>query len=74
VVCFEKAVQRIKNNDREAAGYVRAVDFKLVDFFDKEAKRQIILIYTLGEDGIVREFANGKWVPFPIAKEGAGAF
>jgi len=52
---------------------IRAVDFKVINFFDKHAQtsdgnkgREIVLIYALGEDGVVREFANGKWVPFPI--------
>jgi hypothetical protein len=46
---------------------------EVVHFFDKKqintdgsVGREIILIYTLGEDGVVREFANGKWVAFPI--------
>ena len=52
---------------------IRAVDFRVINFYDKQAPatdggkgREIILIYALGEDGVVREFANGKWVPFPI--------
>jgi hypothetical protein len=60
---------RIKTNNGEAGDLVRAVDFKVVDFFDPELKRQIILLYALGEDGIVHEFANGKWHAFPIAKQ-----
>jgi hypothetical protein len=60
-----------KNGDGEPV--IRAVDFKVINFYDKRVKaadgqmgREIILIYALGEDGVVREFANGKWAAFPI--------
>ena len=60
-----------KNGDGEPV--IRAVDFKVINFYDKRVERkdgqmgsEIILIYALGEDGVVREFANGKWVAFPI--------
>jgi hypothetical protein len=46
---------------------------EVVNFFDKKqlntdgsTGREIILIYALGEDGVVREFANGQWTAFPI--------
>jgi hypothetical protein len=52
---------------------IKVADFQVVHFFDEKAQRkdgqlgsEIILIYALGEDGVVREYANGKWVPFPI--------
>jgi hypothetical protein len=52
---------------------IKAVDFKVIHFLDKHAPandggkgREIILVYSLGEDGVIREFSNGKWVPFPI--------
>jgi hypothetical protein len=52
---------------------IKATDFTVIHFYDEKAKRadgqvggEIILIYALGEDGVVREYANGKWVPFPI--------
>jgi hypothetical protein len=46
--------------------HIKAVSFSTVTFFDSKQDRQVILLYSLGEDGIVREFANGKWVGFPI--------
>jgi hypothetical protein len=46
--------------------YIKAQSFSTVTFFDSKQDRQVILLYSLGEDGIVREFANGKWVGFPI--------
>jgi hypothetical protein len=67
-----------QNGDR-GRPVIRAVDFKVINFFDRHAAvqgvsakghldkgREVILIYALGEDGVVREFANGKWVAFPI--------
>jgi hypothetical protein len=56
--------------------YCPAVDFKVIHFYDKrcphpegEVGREIILLYALGEDGIVREYVNGAWVPLPIPLE-----
>lgn len=53
--------------------YIKAIAFQAVNFFDKRAVttdgkmgREIIIIYSLGEDGIIREFAGGKWIAFPI--------
>jgi hypothetical protein len=52
---------------------IKVTDFQVISFFDEKAKRndgaagsEIILIYALGEDGVVREFANGKWTAFPV--------
>ncbi len=52
---------------------IKATDFKVVHFYDKKAIRpdgetgtEIVLLYSLGEDGVIREFSNGKWTPFPI--------
>lgn len=59
-----------KTNGQEESpapsSYIRAQRFETVHFYDAKAKRQIIILYALGEDGIVREFTNGKWVGFPI--------
>jgi hypothetical protein len=53
--------------------YIPATDFKVIHFYDKRAPapdglvgREIILLYALGQDGVVREFANGKWTSLPI--------
>ena len=51
--------------------YIRAKQFETVTFYDSKMKRQVIILYTLGEDGVIREFSNGKWTPFPIAEESA---
>jgi hypothetical protein len=52
---------------------VKAVGFQAIHFYDKKARRpdgetgsEIVLIYALGEDGVIREFSGGKWTPFPI--------
>jgi hypothetical protein len=53
---------------------IKAVDFQVINFFDEKAFRadgkpgvEVILIYALGEDGVVREFAGGQWTAFPIS-------
>jgi hypothetical protein len=52
---------------------IKACDFQVISFHDPKALRQdglvgseVILIYALGVDGIIREFANGRWTAFPI--------
>jgi hypothetical protein len=64
---------RLSRNNLHLVQKIKATDFKVVHFFDEKAQRkdgqigsEVILIYALGEDGIIREYANGKWVPFPI--------
>ena len=48
---------------------IKALSYSTVSFFDTEQKRQVIVLYSLGEDGIVREYAGGKWNPFPITSQ-----
>ena len=60
----------------EASGngsVIKACDFQVINFHDARAAlpdgtlgREIILLYALGEDGVVREFSNGQWTPLPI--------
>jgi hypothetical protein len=35
----------------------------------KPIEREIILMYALGEDGIMYEMAAGKWLALPIVEE-----
>ena len=46
--------------------HIAVTQFQAVTFFDKKLERQIIILYALGEDGIVREFTNGVWNPYPV--------
>lgn len=48
---------------------IEARAFQAVTFFDETQKRQVIVLYSLGADGIVREFINGKWNTYPIHEE-----
>jgi hypothetical protein len=48
---------------------IKAVSFQAVTFFDELQKRQVIVLYALGEDGIVREYNNNQWNPYPITFE-----
>lgn len=45
---------------------IKAAAFQAVTFYDGDLKRQIIVLYSLGEDGIIREYANHNWTPYPI--------
>jgi hypothetical protein len=48
---------------------IPAVQFQAVTFFDKNQDRQVIVLYSLGQDGIVREYVGQKWHPYPIQRE-----
>jgi hypothetical protein len=51
------------------AKLVKVVQFELVSFYDQSQKpepRQVVIIYALGADGVVREFSGGKWQAFPV--------
>ena len=52
-----------------SAPAIKATQFEVVSFYDELAKRQFIILYSLGADGIIREYANGKWTAFPITEE-----
>ena len=56
----------MKNKPNGNASYVRATQLHVINFYDAKEERQVIMMYTLGEDGIVREFYNGAWHPYPI--------
>lgn len=45
---------------------IKAVDFQVIHLIDQKSNQNVILLYTLGEDGILREYTGGKWTPFPI--------
>ena len=61
-----------KQNEANHA-VLKVAQFQVIHFYDKKARRpdgeigsEVVLIYALGEDGVVREFANGKWTTFPV--------
>jgi hypothetical protein len=60
-----------RNNGPKAVAQsiIKAKEFSTVTFFDEAQKRQVVILYSLGEDGIVREYSNGKWTAFPITEE-----
>lgn len=56
-------------------GVIKAVQMEVIHFHDAKFQnqdgttgREAVILYTLGEDGIVREFVGGKWMPFPISE------
>jgi hypothetical protein len=60
-----------RNNGPRAVtqSIIKAKEFSTVTFFDEAQKRQVVILYSLAEDGIVREYSNGKWTAFPITEE-----
>jgi hypothetical protein len=40
----------------------------LKDEIGKHIRRQVILLYALGEDGVVYEMASGKWLALSITE------
>jgi hypothetical protein len=39
--------------------YIKACQFQTINFYDESLKRPVILLYVLGVDGAIHEFANG---------------
>ena len=46
--------------------YLKVCQFHAVHFHDKELKREVVILYALTVDGIIREYTNGVWKGFPI--------
>lgn len=53
----------------------KVLNFSVVNFEDtvidgkgNESRRQIILLYALGQDGVIYEMSGGKWLALPIEK------
>lgn len=61
--------KRTEVNHEPIATYVKVCQFEVVDFYDQKNKQHVIIMYSLGEDGIIREFTGGKWQAFPIRDE-----
>jgi hypothetical protein len=53
----------------ESSYIVRVLQFQAVTFYDTAQQRQIIVLYSLGEDGIIREYGGNAWKPYPITKD-----
>jgi hypothetical protein len=51
---------------RSNGAQIKATSFQTVTFFDEKQQKQIVLLYTLGSDGIVREYQGDHWHPYPI--------
>jgi hypothetical protein len=63
------STKRISVRNGQTKAYIKVVAFAPITFYDAKLERQIIILYSLGEDGIVREFNNNKWTGFPIQDE-----
>lgn len=55
---------------------VRFTSFQVVHFKDKVksndngkiSDREILILYGLGDDGVIYEFSNGKWMALPVTE------
>jgi hypothetical protein len=53
---------------------VKFIQFQVIHFKDKVkdtnngkvSDREVIILYGLGDDGIVYEFSGGKWLALPV--------
>jgi hypothetical protein len=60
------AIKRIiQGHPPEAKKQIKVTDFQVVTHQNLNGYENV-LIYALGEDGVVREYADGRWTPFPI--------
>jgi hypothetical protein len=48
---------------------IKGKTFQAVTFYDDAQKKQVVVLYCLGEDGILREFTGGKWHPYAIEEK-----
>jgi hypothetical protein len=55
-------------NGEDAGEFVPATSFQAITWFDAKEGKQLIMLYALGEDGVVYEFSNQQWRPYPIKK------
>lgn len=59
----------------ETVGVIKVKQFQVLHFRDtvkengKSNEREVLVLYGLGEDGIIYEFQRGKWLPIPITKD-----
>lgn len=45
---------------------VKILNFEVVHLVEPENSRNVILIYALGENGVLYEMAGGRWISLPI--------
>jgi hypothetical protein len=56
---------------------IRVDSFQVVHFKDTfvntengdKLEKEIVILYALGEDGVIYEMLGGKWLPIPITPE-----
>lgn len=66
-----KRVNIPSNGGKTKEVTIKATNFQVIHFIDEtvDKPRPIIIMYALGEDGIVYEFTGGKWRAYPINQE-----
>jgi hypothetical protein len=56
----------IPSDNGDAKEYLKVCQFQTIHFYDKTAEREVILLYALTVDGIIREFNGGRWTGLPV--------
>jgi len=68
---MNKPISRIpiqKNGSKTTL--VKITNFQVVQFHDpQQENRPVIIMYALGEDGIIYEFNGAKWSAYPIKED-----
>jgi hypothetical protein len=59
-------MSKSRTHAKQPSNLVRAVQFQAVTFYDPAQQRQVIVLYALDETGVIREYANNAWKPYPI--------
>jgi hypothetical protein len=60
--------------DGSSKEYLKVCQFQAIHFHDTKLDRQVIILYALTVDGVIREFTNGVWKGFPIPIEDGTRF
>jgi hypothetical protein len=47
---------------------IKIVSFQCVTYFD-QSETQVMIVYALGEDGVLRVHTGKQWVAFPVQED-----
>lgn len=59
------AIDLLQERNEAAPPVVKVVDFQVLAF-SPPGRGEVVVIFALGEDGVIRELAGGRWIPYPI--------
>ena len=58
--------RKLNSKPKATKPTIRAEAFQVVTFHDEVLKRQVLMLYALGSDGVIREMRGTEWHPYPI--------